>query len=583
MNISLKLSRSQHFITVCVFAGVACGLIGVGFHLAIAEVFGGLWSTYSGLGALVWPAMILTPAVAGLIVGLLLQFIEPGAVGSGIPQVKAAYHTQDGSIPGRQAFWRFIAGVISVGGGNSLGREGPTVHICSASCSQLGRLFRLDKERIRAMVPVGMAAGISAAFNAPIAAIMFVIEELLDDFSSAALGGILIAVVIAAVVERTLLGEEGALMTRSVEFATEPWMLVCLVLGPVAGLLGHLFVTSLLKARARARTLTMPAWVRPAAGGLSVGLIGTLVFALSDGHHGVFSIGYADLTSALAGELGLLALALLLIGKMIATVLCYASGASGGIFAPVLFIGAMLGGVFGVVEVELLKLSPDVAAAVALLGTGAFFAAVIRCPITSILIIFEMTRNYSLILPLMAGNLIAYAIAVRLRPIPVYDALLLQDGVNLRDLPQYQGKRNWKHIPVSAIMSAAPLSLSSSFSAERALGAIAEAGVSHRSYPVIDPESHRVDGLISHHELETLAANEVDKPLLNIVVGRKLVMLRPELRVDKAIAELLAQDVPRAPVVSDDGDCRLLGMITINDIVRQQNMTRDKETGEFNV
>ena len=575
MRISVRMTRSQRFLALCIVAGVICGLIGVSFHLAIGGVFGGLWTFYSGLGWMAWPAMMLSPALAGLMVGLLLHYIEPRAAGSGIPQTKAAFHLGDGVIRGREAVWRFIAGVISVGGGNSLGREGPTVHICSAACSKIGRWFRLDAESARGMIPVGMGAGISAAFNAPIAAVMFVIEELLDDFSSATLGGILIAVVVAAVVERTLLGEHGVLQASTVEFATAPWMLISLVLGPVAGLVGHAFVTLLLRARATFRQWqSIPGWMRPALGGLSVGLIGVTVVLFSGGHSGIFSIGLQDLTGALTGQLGLHVLLLLLAGKFAATIICYASGSSGGIFAPVMFIGAMLGGVFGVILVELLDVDQSVLAATALLGTGAFFAAVIRCPITSILIIFEMTRNYSLILPLMVGNLVAFAIASRLRSIPVYDALLLQDGVNLRDLPKYRGDRNWKQVPVEAIMTSMPRALEANLTAAENLAAVESDGDSHRSYPVTEGDGGRVVGMVTHFELRTLAKHTENPSLGDLVAGRKLVILHPQLSVKDAINELLLNDAVRAPVVSDDDEFKLLGMITVNDIVRQQNVAK---------
>lgn len=432
-----RFDDGQRFLMLCVCAGVLCGLVGVSFHLAITLLFESLFGLYESLGFWAIPAMIFSPALAGLIVGLMIRYVSPTASGSGIPQTKAAYYQNFGVIKTSEAFWRFIIGTISVGFGNSLGREGPTVHICSAVASKLGRLFGLSKLRIQAMVPVGMGAGISAAFNAPISAIIFVFEELFDNnFSSKALGGILIAVVVAAVVERSLLGEHSALHATREVFETSWWMLICLALGPIAGLLGHLFTTMLLTLRGHFKQWSkFPTWARPALGGLSVGLIGVTVWQFSGGHNGVFSIGYHDLNLALNGNLLWQALLLLLVGKVLATAICYASGASGGIFAPVLFIGSMLGGLFGVLMTEFFHFDQSVAAAAALLGTGAFFAAVIRCPLTSVLIIFEMTQNYSLILPLMIGNLLAYIISVKLSSIPIYDAPFYKMVSALRNYP----------------------------------------------------------------------------------------------------------------------------------------------------
>lgn len=210
-----RFDDSQRFLALCICSGVACGLIGVSFHLLITGLFEFLFGIYTGLGLWALPAMALSPALAGILVGLMLRYVAPTAAGSGIPQTKAAYYQNFGVIRVAEAFWRFIIGTLSVACGNSLGREGPTVHICSAVSSKIGRLFGLGKLRVQAMVPVGMGAGISAAFNAPISAITFVFEELMDNFSSKALGGILVAVVVAAVVERTILGEHGALQADS--------------------------------------------------------------------------------------------------------------------------------------------------------------------------------------------------------------------------------------------------------------------------------------------------------------------------------------------------------------------------------
>jgi CIC family chloride channel protein len=569
-----RFDDGQRFLALCICAGVLCGLVGVSFHLAITLLFDNLFGLYRSWGAWTLPAMIVSPALAGLLVGILIAAVAPTASGSGIPQTKAAYHNKFGIIKLSEAFWRFIAGTISVGFGNSLGREGPTVHICSAVSSKLGRIFGLSKRRIQAMVPVGMGAGISAAFNAPLAAITFVFEELFDNnFSSKALGGILIAVVVAAVVERSLLGEHSALGATQEIFPTSWWMLVCLALGPCAGLLGHLFTSLLLFLRARFKQWTrMPTYLRPALGGLSVGLIGATVWQFSGGHHGVFSIGYADLNAALNGHLLWQALLLLLIGKFLATAVCYASGASGGIFAPVLFIGSMLGGLFGVFMIRFFEVDPNIAAATALLGTGAFFAAVIRCPLTSILIIFEMTHNYSLILPLMIGNLLAYLIASKLRSIPIYDALLLQDGISLKKMPAYRGDRDWRNLPISTIMTHDCRTVFAECDAATCLERIADSGHRHHGYPVVsEGNPFKLLGMITRHELEELAEAEDTRTISDWLDGHDIVKLHPDDSIRDAANTLVLKDVLQAPVVSRADTGKLLGIVTLHDIARQQN------------
>jgi len=569
-----RFNDGQRFLMLCICAGVLCGLVGVSFHLAITLLFEGLFGLYEGFGFWTIPAMIFSPALAGLVVGLMIRYVSPTASGSGIPQTKAAYHQSFGVIKTSEAFWRFIIGTISVGFGNSLGREGPTVHICSAISSKLGRVFGLGKLRIQAMVPVGMGAGISAAFNAPISAITFVFEELFDNnFSSKALGGILIAVVVAAVVERSLIGEHSALHATREVFETSWWMLICLVMGPAAGLLGHLFVTLLLALRGYFKQWKkFPSWARPALGGLSVGLIGVTVWQFSGGHNGVFSIGYDDLNSALHGHLLWQALLLLLIGKVLATAICYASGASGGIFAPVLFIGSMLGGLFGALMVQFFDVDQSVAAAAALLGMGAFFAAVIRCPLTSVLIIFEMTQNYSLILPLMIGNLLAYIIAGKLRSIPIYDALLLQDGISLKKLPAYRGDRDWRNLPVSTIMTHDCRSALSELTATGNLERILKDGHKHHGYTIVASDNHQeLLGVITHHELEELEAAADARTMREWVEGHAIIEIHPDDSIRDAANTLVIKDVLQAPVVSRKDSRKLLGIVTLHDIARQQN------------
>lgn len=568
-----RFDDSQRFLFLCICAGAVCGLIGVSFHLAITGIFEALFGFFQELGVWAIPAMILSPALAGLIVGLMIRYISPTASGSGIPQTKSAYYQNFGVIKTSEAFWRFIIGTISVAFGNSLGREGPTVHICSAVSSKLGRLFGLGKLRVQAMIPVGMGAGISAAFNAPIAAITFVFEELLDNFSSKALGGILIAVVVAAVVERTLLGEHAALQADSTFFTTSWWMLICLIMGPAAGLLGHLFTESLLALRATFKQWqSLPNWAKPALGGLSVGLTGVTVLHLSGGHIGVFSIGYTDLNAALNGQLTWVVLLLLLVGKLVATAICYASGSSGGIFAPVIFIGSMLGGLFGVGLVHFFGADPSVAAGAALLGTGAFFAAVIRCPMTSVIIIFEMTANYSLILPLMVGNFLAYLISAKLRTISIYDALLLQDGISLKKLPAYRGEQDWRNLPVSTIMTHDCRTVVGGCNALKNLERIKADGHKHHGYPVIaDLNSQALQGVITHHELEEMVATQDRQSISQRIDGHKTIHIYPDHSIRDTANTLVMKDVSQAPVVSRKDPTKLLGIVTLHDIARQQN------------
>lgn len=216
--------------------------------------------------------------------------------------------------------------------------------------------------------------------------------------------------------------------------------------------------------------------------------------------------------------------------------------------------------------------APVCSAACALLGTGAFFAAVIRCPLTSVLIIFEMTHNYSLILPLMIGNFLAYMISVKLRAIPIYDALLLQDGISLKKLPAYQGQQDWRNLPISTIMTHDCRTARGSLNAQDNLDAIKEDGHQHHGYPVIgDADSQALIGMVMHHELEELVAECNEAPLSEFLAEQKTIAIHPDDSIRDAANTLVIKDVLQAPVVSRKDASRLLGIVTLHDIARQQN------------
>ncbi len=580
-----RLSDGQRFLALCVAAGLLCGLAAVAFHLSIHGVFSWLWDQAAGRDPLWFCGILLAaPTFAGLVTGLVVKFICPTAAGSGIPQTKAAYYNQGGKVSGRAGIWRFLLGTLYIGFGNSLGREGPTVHLSAAIASRIGRWAFRDPARVQAMLPVGMAAGIGAAFNAPLSALTFVFEELLDNFSMRALGGMVVAVVIAAAVSRSILGEEPVLAARIAEdYETSWWMLVALPMGLAAGLIGHLFVAATLRLRGwfrnggDGRALM---WVQPAAGGLACGILGLSAFYLTglmgEAQHSVFSIGYESLEAAFENKLAAGVLAVLLVMKFAAVVVNYASGGSGGLFSPTLFLGGMLGGLVGggLAEVQhLAQWIPEfptdgrVIGGCVLLGMGAMFASVVRCPFTSLIIIFEMTGNYSLILPLMAGNMLAWQIARRLQPVSIYNALLLQDGVTLRKMPAYRGAQDYRKLPVQAIMTHEVFTLRGDEPPAAALKRSSTEDRRFRAYPVLDGEG-RLAGVVTRAELERHAEKE---KVREIIPEQDLLAVTTETSIRDAANRMIARNLQQVPVVSPADPGKLLGWLTLNDIARQQN------------
>jgi CIC family chloride channel protein len=426
-------NEAQHLFALTLAVGVVCGLVAVAFHISIQLASHLLIDRALSAPGRSWIAWtIVCPTLAGLIAGALLTWVVPNARGSGIPQVKQAFAIEGGRIRFRDSVGKFVVGVLQIGAGASLGREGPTVQICAGATSMLARLTSLPPKSARRLLPVAVAAGIAAAFNAPIAAVTFTIEEIVGALDQTVLSGVVIAAALAAVIERSVLGVHPVIEVAQSYGLDHPSSLAFYaLLGIAAALVSIAFTDSLLKLRLWFRRLRwLPSWMQPAVGGLVTGLLAVAALHFF-GVRGVTGGGYETLGQALAGALALKVLVALCIIKLVATVFSYSSGGAGGIFAPALFVGAMLGGAVGFLDVAAFHHEERQLGAFALVGMGAVFAGVIRAPITSVLIIFEMTGGYGLVLPLMLANMTAFVLTRHWRPTSVYDALLAQDGVIL--------------------------------------------------------------------------------------------------------------------------------------------------------
>jgi CIC family chloride channel protein len=444
------VKRDTHILfTLTVIVGCLGGVAAVGFHQSIDVLNDHLLDPILArplLQRVVFVPLLLV--VVGLIVGVLLDRVVPFARGSGIPEVKTAYLFGPGPrLSLRTVLGKFVLGALSIGSGFSLGREGPTVQICAAIGAAVGRTARRPTRIVKALISVGAAAGIAAAFNTPIAAITFAMEEVIGDLNQRLVGAIVVASVAAAVVERAMLGGRPSLLVPTYSLGDWRELFAYALMGALAGLVATVFVRGLLELRRVVRDrVRLPVWARPAVGGLLMAAIG---LALPQ----TFGIGYPTLSAALLGHLTWRRMTALCIGKVAATVTSYGWGLSGGIFSPTLFMGAMLGGAVAHLVHPFAGPMPETVGSFALVGMGALFAGAIRAPITSILIIFEMTGDYAIILPLMISNIISYTVAARLQPVPIYDALLRQDGVVM---PEHQTHRDLRAMTVEQAMRTVP-------------------------------------------------------------------------------------------------------------------------------
>lgn len=559
--------ESQRVFILTLVTGAACGLAAVAFHLAIIKTEDLLINAALVAPGYNWAWMtILTPMLGGLLSGVLLAYVVPGARGSGIPQVKVAYAIKGGRLPFRDSVGKFLIGALQIGSGASLGREGPTVHICAGIASTLGRIFALSQKNLKRLLPVGAAAGIAAAFNAPISAVTFTIEEVVGNLDQTVLSGVIVAAAIAAAIERSILGEHPVFsVTGNYGLHYASSLFFYAFLGIAAAFVSLVFTESLLKLRQLFQEFSIvPVWGRPAIGGIVTGVlaVGALYFLQTTG---VTGGGYETLSSALSGNLAFRVMAILCLMKIVATVFSYSSGGAGGIFAPALFIGGMLGGLVGFLDVNLLNHSSSELGAFALVGMGAVFAGIIRAPITSVLIIFEMTGSYGLILPLMIANMTAYGLARHFRPVPIYEALLEQDNIHLPHNTKGVAHA-LEQIKVAEAMQTNVITLHAELTVAQAVDIVQKHDFT--TFPVVNNDFHCI-GVVTEMRLRRNLANDGGrKPVWEI--ADKCHTLYPDHLLKRAVVRMNQAQVRQLSVVERGDEHKFLGIITMSDIVRAQ-------------
>ena len=416
----LQQREDQVFLVLALVIGALTGLAVVAFILLTERVGMRLYP----VGGAPW-RRLLFPVVGSLGIGYLLYRYFPNARGSGVPQTKAALFAREGRITLRTVLGKFFCTSATLASGIPLGREGPSVQVGAGIASVLGRLLGLRPEQVKKLIPVGAAAAIAAAFNTPLAAVLFSLEEIVGDLHAPVMGAVVLASATSWMVLRLLLGNNPLFKVPQYQLVHPLEFAIYAVLGVAGGLVSVAFTKLLLGMRERfLRFPQKTVWFQPVAGGLLVGLMGWFVPQ-------VLGVGYGFVGDALNGKMAFNLMFLLVVLKLLAVTTSYASGNAGGIFGPALFIGAMLGGTVGTVAHHLLPAYTATPGAYALVGMGAVFAGIVRAPMTSVLMIFEMTQDYAVIVPLMIANLVSLFIASRLQHEPIYEALAVQDGIHL--------------------------------------------------------------------------------------------------------------------------------------------------------
>jgi CIC family chloride channel protein len=495
---------------------------------------------------------------SSLIVGWLLNTFCRDAAGSGIPQLKLAFWKDFGTVPKRVAWVKFLAGAISVGGGSSLGREGPSVQLAGALASNLAAAAGEAKQNRRAAAAAGASAGLAAAFNSPLAATTFVLEEIIGDLNSRMLGSVLLAAVLGALVVHGIVGKQPAFTVTGVESPTWLGYVLTPVVAGLASIVGVYFQRSSLNLRRRMKqNQKVPGWLIPLIGALITWVLGVTVF-WQTGHLGVFSLGYDDLSSALAGDLGWQLAAVLLVTKFIATFSCYGFGGCGGIFSPTLFFGAMIGIVVsGLLGLEFHVTRGD-ELTLAVVGMSACLGAVVWAPVTGILIVFEMTQKFSLVPVLMLGALVSQTIARRMSHENFYDEVLGQDGHRADHVRPPRDLQSWEQFPVSAIATFQPVIVTSLDEAD-----LCNTLKDHpySQFPVV--LENKLSGVLIREEAE------------ESFIEKRAVRLKPAttcLRAETVgkLQMLLIESDTQFVIVLERAGGQVVGLVTLHDLLRAQ-------------
>ena len=544
--------EERFFLVLSVFIGIFSGLAIVCFRFAIG------WCRNYLLGSGFTPSparLLLAPSLAGLVIAVLVIHLFPLVRGSGVNQTKAALYVYNGYIPIRTAIGKFITAALAIGSGHSLGPEDPSLQIGASLASALGRAMRLSRDRMRLIAPVGAAAGLAAAFNAPISAVLFVIEEVIGRWTAGILGSVVLSAVSSVVVMRWFLGSESLFRIPAVQLERPSELIAYSILGVVGGLASVAFASGIGILRPWCKAL--PRWTQyfqPAVAGLLIGLIAVL------GAPQVMGAGYVYIDEAMHGQFTWQMLAILAGLKIVATLLSFVSGTPGGMFAPTLFIGAMLGAAVGGAEHVLLPHLTGSPGTYALVGMGVLFAGFLRAPMTSVFMVLEVSGNYSIILPVMVANTFAYLISRGLQPVPIFDVLTRQDGL---DLPSMEELREEGILRVEDAMRpvTGPV-LDAEETLERAVQALDE-----KSPDVLVVRLNPTGwSTVTKQELQTmLKEGKGSQTLSSVLAGRQVPYLHPDHPLEMALRYV--ERWPLVPVVNRADFSKLEGVVSQHDVL----------------
>jgi CIC family chloride channel protein len=563
--IRLRMSEHTFMVIVAVLIGILGGFGAVFFRFAIRffeGVFFGSWHyTLDYALQLPWYVKLVAPAAGGLIFGPIVYYFAREAKGHGVPEVMESVLLRGGAIRPRVIFAKVTASALCIGSGGSVGREGPIVQIGSGLGSALGQLLKVTGTRLRTLVACGTAAGIAATFNAPIAGALFAMEVILGDFGISQFSPIVVSSVAATVISRHFIGDFSAFVIPQYELVSVFEMIPYVILGALAAFVALAFIELLYKTEDIFEKVRMPLLLKPVLGGLIIGAIGI--------HYPyIFGVGYDTITLALNGQLLWYFLLFLIFMKVVATSITIGSGGSGGIFAPSLFIGANLGGLVGTIAHKIAPLQTADPGAYALVGMGAVAAGAMHAPITAIVIIFELTNDYRIILPLMISCIISVLIATRLKTDSIYTLKLSRRGINI-----FQGQEInvLNSLKVSQVLKTDYERVYADTPLRNLMDLTVRSP--HLNFFVVGRDDHLLGGISIHDLRKIIYEAETLEPIL--VAYDFLTPIRhyftPKDTLDVVMKAFGETNVDELPVVDEVDEKRLIGTVSKNDVIEIYN------------
>lgn len=500
--------------------------------------------------------VILIPAVGGLGVGPMVYFFAREAKGHGVPEVMEAVALRGGRIRPIVAVVKALASSLCIGTGGSVGREGPIVQIGCALGSTLGQIFHLSDERVRTLLACGAAGGIAATFNAPVAGVFFALEIILRKFSTQNFSMVVIAAVTSSVIGRAFIGNIPAFRVPAYSLISAWELLFYTLLGLLAAFVGKAFIVLLYRAEDLFNSWTIPDYFKPAIGGLGVGALG---FYAPE----VFGVGYETIERTLHGEILPAMMVALIVAKLLATSLTLGSGGSGGVFAPSLFLGCLLGGTFGTLAHQWMPLVTASSGAYALVGMAAMFAGTAHAPITAVIILFEMTNDYQIILPLMFATAVSTIVSNILSKESIYTVKLKRRGV---DIDAGQDVNLMRHIRIGEAMT--NVSELTTVHFDTSVEELAKLfHTSHFQGFAVLNEKNDLIGIVTLSDLERSLTENQSARTVGDICTRRLITAYPDEVLEDVIAKIGFRDVGRIPVVDRSNPRRLLGMAYRADII----------------